>query len=448
MIRIKKGLDIPLSGAPKQSIETARNVKKVALIGPDYVGMKPTMKVQVGDQVKTGQLLFECKKNLGLKFTSPASGKVVSIDRGAKRAFETLVIEVQGDDHVSFENYQAGKSLEDLNYEEVRDLLVESGLWTSLRARPFSRVADIQTRPHSIFVTAMDTSPHAPDPKLIISENEEAFKDGIKAISKLTNGHIYVCQAENASVPVPDTNKIEVHEFSGPHPAGLVGTHIHFLDPVSVNKTVWHVGYQDVMAIGELFKSGKLRTERVISLAGPAAREPRLIRTRLGACLCDLTEGELLEGETRTISGNVLNGRTSTGSFCYLGRYHQSVSVLLEGREREFLGWHSPGFERFSVKRTFLSFFTPGKKFPMKTETHGSLRSNVPFYSYEKVMPLDILPTQLIRALLSRDTDQAQRLGALELDEEDLALCTFASVGKKDLGPVLRDNLTIIEKEG
>ncbi len=450
MIRIKKGLNVPLSGAPKQSIENGKQVKNVAVTGSDYLGMKPSMKVQVGEQVKTGQLLFECKKNNGLRFTSPASGKIVSIDRGARRVFETVVVEVQGDEYVQFENYKNGESLNSLHDEGVRALLVESGLWTSLRSRPFSKVADVKERPHSIFITAIDTNPLAADPKVIIAENEDFFRDGIEIISKLTNGHIYVCQSENGSVPTPSSNKVSVHHFSGPHPAGLVGTHIHFLDPVSASKTVWHIGYQDVIAVGYLFKKGQLQTERVISLSGPAIKNPRLLRTRLGADIQGLVLEELGENKTkiRLLSGNVLSGRQVSKTQHFLGRYHLGVTALYEGDEREFLGWHTPGLNRFSVKRTFLSFFTPHKKFPMKTETHGSLRSMVPFFSYEKVMPLDILPTQLLRALLTKDTDQAQALGALELDEEDLALCTFASVGKKDFGPVLRENLTIIEKEG
>lgn len=450
MIRIKKGLDIPLSGAPKQSIENSTPAKTVAITGFDFVGMKPTMKVQVGDLVKTGQLLFEDKKNEGVKFTAPASGKVVAINRGEKRIFETLVIEVQGDEHVDFENFNFNKDIDinSISDDAVRALLIESGLWTSLRTRPFSKSASITGKPHSIFITATDTNPHAPDPKIIISENEELFNDGIKLISKLSGGHTNVCQYENASVPVPDSNKVFVHEFSGPHPAGLVGTHIHYVDPVSASKMVWHIGYQDVIAIGHLFKTGKIRTERVVSLSGPAVNNPRLIRTQLGACIKELVTDELALGNTRVISGNVLNGRKVEGTVCYLGRFHLGITALLEGDKREFLGWHRPGLDRFSVKRTFLSYFTPSKMFALKTGTHGSLRSMVPFYSYEKVMPLDILPTQLLRSLLTRDTDQAQLLGALELDEEDLALCTFASVGKKDFGPVLRDNLTIIEKEG
>lgn len=446
MIRIKKGLDIPLTGIPKQTIEAGPQVKRVALTGPDYVGMKPSMKVQVGDTVKAGQVLFECKKNEGLAFTSPANGKVVEINRGAKRAFQTIVIEVTGIEQVQFESYKQ-KNVSELSFDEVKRLLLESGLWTSLRMRPFSKVAMLEDKPHSIFINAMDTNPLAPNPEQVIGQYSDDFKAGVEALSKLTEGKTFVCKASGSKVEAPSSASL--HEFAGPHPAGLVGTHIHNLDAVHEGKVVWHAGYQDVIAIGKLFTSGKLWTERVIAVAGPKAKNPRLLTTQLGANILDIVANETLDGELRIISGSVLNGRKTEDSFLYLGRYHNQISILAEGREREFLGWQSPGFDKFSIKRTFLSkFFTPSKKFSMTTTTHGSLRAMVPVGMYEKVIPLDILPTQLLRALLTKDTELAQQLGCLELDEEDLALCTFASIGKKDFGPVLRENLTTIEKEG
>lgn len=446
MIRIKKGLDIPLTGIPKQTIEAGPQVKRVALTGPDYVGMKPSMKVQIGDTVKAGQVLFECKKNEGLAFTSPANGKVVELNRGAKRAFQTIVIEVTGTEQVQFESYKQ-KSVSDLSFDEVKRLLLESGLWTSLRMRPFSKVAMLEDKPHSVFINAMDTNPHAPNPDQVIGQHADDFKAGVEVLSKLTEGKTFVCKAAGSKVQA--SAAASVHEFSGPHPAGLVGTHIHNLDPVCEGKVVWHAGYQDVIAIGKLFTTGKLWTERVIAIAGPKAKNPRLVTTQMGANILDVVANETLEGELRIVSGSVLNGRKAEDSFLYLGRYHNQVSILAEGREREFLGWQAPGFNKFSIKRTFVSkFLTPSKKFDMTTGTHGSPRAMVPVGMYERVIPLDVLPTQLLRAIVTKDTDLAQQLGCLELDEEDLALCTFASVGKVDFGPVLRENLTIIEKEG
>lgn len=437
---IKKGLDLPITGHPKQSIEKGRAVKEVALLGPDYVGMKPSMLVNVGDTVKLGQPVFECKKVPGVIYTAPASGKVKEINRGERRVFESLVIEIEGDgmDQVQFKSSR----------DDVEALLIESGLWSTIRARPFSKTAVPGTKPHSIFITAIDTNPLAPYPEVVIRDHAAAFELGVKTLAKLTDGKTFVCVRGGSHIAVPNEGNIERHEFTGVHPAGNVGTHIHTLDPVGAKKTVWHIGYQDVIAIGKLFSEGKLFVERVISVAGPMATQPRLIKTRVGACLCDLLEGEVKSGDVRRISGSVFNGRSSQKPFCYLGRFHQQVTLMSEGREREFFGWHSPGFDKFSIKNVFVSKLFPNKKFAFNTNTNGSPRAIVPVGCYEKVMPLDILPTQLLRLLIAKDTDGAQELGILELDEEDLALCTFADPGKTDFGPILRENLNIIEKEG
>jgi Na+-transporting NADH:ubiquinone oxidoreductase subunit A len=447
MINIKKGLDLPLIGTPEQKIHEAKKAKTVAITGPDYVGMKPSMKVQVGDEVKLGQTLFECKKNVGLLFTSPAAGKVIEVNRGARRAFQSMVIEVSGDAQVDFGSY-TGKSISDLGFEDVRNLLIESGLWTSLRQRPFSKVAAIDERPSSVFITAADTRPHAANPEVVVGENAEAFIAGAKVVSKLTEGKTYLCKMAGAVIASPSQDFVEVKEFAGKHPAGLVGTHMHFVEPVSEKRTAWHIGYQDVIAVGKLFLSGKLSTERVIALAGPQVKEPRLLRTQMGANVADLVEGELNEGETRVVSGSVLGGRTSQEAFSYLGRYHNQVSALVGSVEREFLGWHMPGFNKFSVKNTFVSRLLPGKLFNMNVDSNGSARAIVPTGAFESVMPLDILPTQLLRSITTHNTDLAASLGVLELDEEDLALCTFADSGKHDFGLLLRETLTLIEKEG
>ncbi len=447
MVHIKKGLDVPVSGEPVQTISPALATKTVAVTGPDFNGMKPSMLVNVGDVVKIGQPLFTCKKTEGVVYTSPAGGIVLEINRGAKRAFQTIVIEVSQTE--SFQEFSNFKNVEpkDLSTEDVRSLMVESGLWTSLRTRPFSKVPEISETPKSIFVTAMDTNPLSADPQIIISENQNDFKNGIKVLTRLTEGTVHVVKKRGANIEAPNCDDVTVHEFSGVHPAGNVGTHIHFIDPVHANKTVWHIGYQDVIAVGKLFSTGKLSTERVVSLAGPQVKNPKLIKTRLGANLLEITHGENKEGENRIISGSLLNGTQSMAPFSYLGRYDNQVTVLSEGRERDFLGWQMPGLKKFTVTRTYLGKMFH-KKFDLHTNQHGSYRAMVPIGNYEKMMPLDMLPTQLIRSLLTKDTDLAQQLGCLELDEEDLALCTFASVGKKDFGPVLRENLTIIEKEG
>lgn len=447
-IKIKKGLNLPLSGAPEQVITDSFKFKTVAVNGPDYVGMKPSMLVKEGDEVKIGQPLFVCKKVPGVIYTSPAAGTVKAVNRGDKRVFQNVVISVANEEtQVKFENY-LGQPVENYSTDKMRNLLIESGLWASFRTRPFSKAPAIDSTAHSIFVTAIDTNPHAPDPDLAIGPNKSEFANGVAALKLLTNGKVFVCKRRGGQVPVASDDKVQVVDFDGPHPAGLAGTHIHFLDPVGPKKMVWTIGYQDVIAIGRLIISGKFMTERIVSLAGPMVRKPRVIKVRLGCDLNEVVEGQLLEGEPRVISGSVLYGTKCEGAFHFLSRYSNQISVVKEGREREFLGWQGPGFDKFSIKRTYLSHFIPGKLFPMTTNLQGSKRAMVPSGMYEAVMPLDILPTQLLRSLHTKDTDQAQALGALELDEEDLALCTFASTGKEDFGPLLRQTLNTIEKEG
>lgn len=447
MIKIRRGLDLPITGKPNQSIEDGPQVRQVALIGFDYHGMKPTMAVQVGDRVKLGQELFSDKKTAGVIFTSPAAGVISAINRGDQRVFHSIVIDIDGDEAVEFSKYSEAE-LAGLSRESVQDNLVASGLWTALRTRPYSKTPALNTKPSSIFVQAIDTNPLAADPGVIIAEKKQAFANGLTVLARLTDGKLFVCQGEGADLPKGQGANIVTETFVGVHPAGNPGTHIHFLDPVHAHKTVWTIGYQDVIAIGELFTTGKLNVERVISLAGPQVERPRLIRTRLGASLTELTQGQTKAGENRIVSGSVFGGRRSHSNLQFLGRFHTQISVLLEGREREMLHYLRAGTNKFSVMGIYLSKLFSSKTFDFTTSTNGSERAMVPVGSYEKVMPLDILPTQLLRSLIVGDTEMAQKLGCLELDEEDLALCTFVCPGKYEYGPILRNNLTRIEQEG
>lgn len=447
MIRIKKGLDIPISGQPTQEITGIKKMTQVALLGSDYIGMKPSMLVKVGDKVKKGQLLFIDKKTPGVHYTSPASGWIVALNRGEKRAFQSMIISVDGNDEVTFNAYSQDK-LAALSRDTIISEMLESGVWTSLRTRPYSKVADPETLPHSIFVTAIDTNPLAPDIEQVLAGREEHFKTGLQILAKLTETKVYLCKAPHTTLPEHNVDSVVVHEFAGPHPAGLVGTHIHFLDPVCGNKTVWHISVQDLAMVGELFTTGRLNVDRVISLAGPGVIKPRLVRTLIGGSLATICLDELKDGEQRILSGSVLSGHTGEGIYGFLGRYHQQVTVLGEGSNRELFGWMNMGFNKYSLKNIVLSKFLPKKKFDFTTSMNGSMRSIVPSGNYEKLMPLDILPLFLFRALAVGDLDDAEKLGILELDEEDLALCNFACPSKLDYGMMLRQNLTILDKEG
>jgi Na+-transporting NADH:ubiquinone oxidoreductase subunit A len=448
MIKIKKGLDLPISGAPEQTITDSKPVRHVALIGFDYIGMKPTMAVKEGDRVKRGTLLFTDKKTEGVRYTSPAAGVVKEINRGERRVFQSIVIEVEGDESESFARYSES-DIASLERQQVVDNLVESGLWTTFKTRPYSKVPAIDSAPHSIFVSVMDTNPLAADPTVIIAENKPAFERGLRILTKLTQGKVFVTGKPGSDVPVPKSDAVEVQQFDGKHPAGNVGTHIHYLDPIVGDKVVWTIGYQDVIDIAKLFETGELPVDRVVALGGPKALKPRLVRTRIGASLPELLEGEVAtDCEVRAISGSVFGGRRGDGPCAYLGRFANQVSLLEEGHKRIFMGWLSPGKDKFSVLNIYLSKLAKGKLFNFTTTTNGSERAMVPVGAYEKVMPLDILPTQLLRSLIVGDTEMAQQLGALELDEEDLALCTFVCPGKYEYGPILRENLTRIEIEG
>ncbi len=447
MVKIKRGMDIPIQGAPQQVIEDAPAPRAVAVVGYDYVGMKPTMEVREGERVKTGQLLFTDKKTEGVRYTATASGVVSAINRGAKRVLQSVVIEIEGDEAVEFPAVSADK-IASLDAAAVRKQLLESGQWTALRTRPYSKVPAPASDAAAIFVTAMDTNPLAADPAVIINEQREAFCAGQDLLAKLTGGKVYVCVAPGADIPRGGAANIEMSEFAGPHPAGLAGTHIHFLEGASSSRIVWTIGYQDVIATGRLFLDGRLYTQRVIALAGPQVERPRLLRTRLGVDLQALCAGEMKAGDNRIISGSILGGRMVSGATSYLGRYHNQVSVLLEGRNREFMGWLSPGTKKHSNLGIYVTSFFGARDLPMTTTTNGSERAMVPVGSYEDIMPLDILPTQLLRALIVGDTEMAQALGCMELEEEDLALCSYVCPGKYEYGPILRDNLTRIEKEG
>ena len=438
---------MPISGIPLQQILPSATPRHVAIMGDDYIGMRPTMLVQEGDSVTKGQALFEDKKNPGVLFTAPASGTVVAIHRGERRVLQSVVIRLDGDRQREFTRYDVA-DLPSLTRQAVQAQLLESGLWTALRTRPFSKTPVPGTVPAAIFVTAMDTNPLSADPQPLILAQRQAFDAGLTLLTHLTDGKVHVCQANGGKLGGHPQGKVTFNTFAGPHPAGLPGTHIHFLEAVSLTKQVWHLNYQDVIAIGKLFTTGELYTDRVIALGGPQMRNPRLVRTCLGADINDLLVDETLEGENRHISGSVLSGRHAVGAHAYLGRFHLQISVVKEGREKELFGWVMPGKEKFSVTRTTLGHFLRNKLFNFSTDTHGGERAMVPIGNYERVMPLDILPTLLLRDLLAGDTDSAQALGCLELDEEDLALCTYVCPGKYEYGPVLREVLTRIEQEG
>ncbi len=446
-IKIKKGLDLPIAGEPEKTISDGAEVKTVAAVATDVSGIRPRMAVQVGDRVRLGQVLYHDKRNPEVPFTAPGAGEVIAVNRGARRALQSVVIRLEGDDTETFESWPAS-SLATLDQQTVRENLIASGLWTTLRTRPFSRIPAPDATPAAIFVTATDTNPLAIDPAFFIDQDAEPFNDGLTVLSRIADCPIYLCTAPDSGIRCPESDQFRHAEFEGPHPAGLVGTHIHFLEPVGKTRTVWHIGYQHVTALGRLFTSGRLPTERLITLCGPMALRPRVLRTRIGASTAELLKGETAPGNLRVVSGSALSGHRAAGPLGYLGRYQTQLTVLQEDPSREFLAWMLPGANRYSLTRTFASSLLRRDKFNLTTTQNGSPRAMVSTGAFESIMPLDVLATPLLKALLVEDTDRAQELGCLELAEEDLALCSFVCNGKHDYGAYLRMNLTEIEVNG
>lgn len=446
-IQITKGLDIPISGTPEQVVREGNPVSQAALLGDDYIGLKPTLAVQPGDRVKTGQQLFSDRNNAGIAFTSPACGTVLAVNRGEKRRFVSFVIALEGDESLCFLD-NPGKDPQQLPPEEIREALAASGLWTSLRTRPYGRIPDIAANPASLFITAIDSEPLSADPEVIIARDRGDFQLGLQALRRLVACPIHLCSARGLD-GLEEMAEFHSWTFAGPHPAGLPSTHIHFIDPVSEKKTVWQIGYQDVIAIGHLFRTGSLKTDRIISLAGPAVRQPGLLSTRIGAFIPELCSGGINDDQPfRVITGSVLSGRKISDTTDFLGRYHNQISVVYEDSGRSLFSWMMPGSDRFSIKPMFLSALHRTRRLPLPTATWGGHRAIFPLGTYEQVMPLDIIATTLLKSIAVQDTEKSRDLGCLELLEEDLALCSFVCPGKNDFGPMLRQLLTTIEREG
>ena len=450
MIRIKKGLNIPINGSPTEEIVDSTRSRSVAILGNDYVGMKPTMLVEEGERVKLGQALFEDKKNPGVIFTSPAGGKVESINRGDRRVLQSVVIEVEQEEETEEFNRYSEDELDKTAPAEIRSQLIKSGSWTAFRTRPYSKIPGVEEIPNNIFISLLDTQPLSPNPEIITNLNTDNFNFGLKVLKRLVDCPIHISTGPNSNLDLPEDDQVIKHIFSGPHPAGLVGTQMHYISPASLSNINWTIGYQDVIAIGAQFRTGKVFVERVVSLAGPQVNEPKYLKTRLGACTDEVTAGQLTQRENRVISGSVISGREALGPYAYLGRYHNQISVVAEpnSKDREFMNWLTPGPRKFSKIPLFLSSLFPKKLYKFKALMNGSDRPIVPIGIYEEVLPLNFLPAMLLRNIVLMDTEKIQALGGLELDEEDLSLCSFVCPGKYDFGSLLRAGLTKIEVEG
>jgi Na+-transporting NADH:ubiquinone oxidoreductase subunit A len=443
-IVIKQGLDIKLLGEAEKNI-TEIEAGCYAVKPTDFPGVFPKLLVAEGDQVKAGTSLFFDKYRENIYFSSPVSGTIKEIRRGAKRV--VLEITVTADSQNTYEDFgKADPST--LDREKIIEKLLKSGVWPMIKQRPYSVIANPADKPKAIFISAFDSSPLAPDYNFIVENYSKEFQTGINALAKLTAGkiHLNLKAGNQASKVFTTCTNVQVNYFKGPHPAGNVGIQINKIDPINKGETVWVLRPQEVLSIGRLFLEGRYNAERIIAFTGSEVLKPRYFKTKVGACLHKFSEGNIKPGKLRIISGNPLTG-TKIDRDGYIGFYHSQVTVIPEGDYFEFLGWAMPSLNKFSFSKTFFSWLTPKRKYRLDTNLNGGHRAFVMTGEYEKVFPMNIYPMQLLKAILVKDIDLMENLGIYEVDEEDFALCEFIDASKTEMQAIVREGLDYIRKE-
>lgn len=441
---IKKGLDIKLIGDAEKTIVDL-NANRFAIKPPNFIGCFPKVLVKEGDLVVAGTPLFYDKYRDNIIFTSPVSGKVEAIRRGAKRRLLEIIINSDGKN----ETIDFGKSnINDLKREAVVEKMLTSGVWPLLRQRPYSVIANPVDVPKAIFVAAYDTSPLAPDFDLIVHGQGDEFQAGLDVLTKLTEGnvHLNVDSNKTTSKVFLNSKNVQVNKFSGPHPSGNVSVHVSKIDPINKGDIIWYLYPQDVLTIGKLFLTGKFDATRIIAFAGSEVKNPKYYKTFIGASLKNMVYENTTDGNNRFISGNILTGEKIEKDG-FVGFYDSLVTVIPEGNHHEFFGWLLPGFNKFSFSHTFLSWLNPNKKYRLDTNLHGGVRAYVMTGKYEKVFPFDIYPMQLIKAVLVEDIDQMENLGIYEIDDEDFALCEVIDTSKTEIQSIIRKGLDLMRQE-
>lgn len=445
IIRIKRGLDINLEGKADKIYMRAERAKTYAVKPTDFKDVMPKLLVKPGDSVKVGTPLFFDKHQADTRFTSPVAGKVSTINRGERRKILEVVIEAAPED--SYEKFKVADP-KTMDREKIIGLLKESGVWPVIRQRPYDIIADSSKLPKAIFISGFDSSPLAPDIDFIVKDFQGEFQAGIDVISRLTEGkiHLSVNGAYPAARTFSEVKGVELHQFVGPHPAGNPGIQIHHIDPINKGEYAWYIRPQDVIGIGKLFTDGQVDNTTTIALAGSEVKKPVYYKMIKGAAVSSILKDNVREGNVRIISGNVLTGE-ALNKVGHLGFYDHMVTVIPEGDNYEFLGWALPGFDKFSHSRTFFSWLRPNREYRLDTNLHGGNRAFVMSGEYEKVLPMDILPVQLLKAILVEDIDKMEQLGIYEIGEEDLALCEFVCTSKTEVQKILRTGLDLMKKE-
>lgn len=442
--KIKKGLDIKLIGKAEKTIVDLK-AKRFAIKPPDFIGCFPKMLAKEGDTLKAGTPIFFDKYRDNILFTSPVSGKLIEIKRGAKRKMLEVILESDGkNEAIDF----GAADVAGLGKEAIIDKLLKSGIWPMIRQRPYSTIANPADEPKDIFISAFDSSPLAPDFDFIVKGQGKAFQAGLDVLAKLTTGkvHLNIDAKKTTSEIFLNAKNVQINGFSGPHPAGNVSVHVSRINPLNKGEVIWYAGPQEVISIGKLFIEGRVDASRVIALAGSEISKPQYYKTFIGARVTNMLSGNTKPGDCRIISGNVLTGETIEKDG-FVKFYDSMVTVIPEGNYSEFFGWLLPGFNKFSFSGTFLSKLMPGREYRLDTNLHGGERAYVMTGKFEKVFPFDIYPLQLIKAIMVEDIDQMENMGIYEIDDEDFALCEVIDTSKTDIQNIVRKGLNLMRQE-
>jgi len=444
-IRLKKGLTINLVGEADKVYASVKPSEKYIVKPTDFHGLIPKLNVKIGDKVKAGSSLFFDKYNEKVNYCSPVSGEITDIVRGEKR--RVLEVVIKADSEITYENFST-KNSENLSREQIIDSMLKAGVWPFIRQKPYDVVANPIDMPKAIFISSFNSAPLAIDNDFALYGMDELFQKGLNYIVKLTSGktHLNIDGNTNPSKVFTNAKGVEVNKVSGPHPAGNVGVQLHHINPINKGDIVWYLEPQDVIAIARLFTEGKYDVSRIVAIGGSQVTKPRYYRTIAGASISNLLTDNLNDGNNRIISGDILTGRhiDSDGT---LGFYHTTITVIEEGKQQEFLGWMMPGLDKFSASKTFLSWLSPSKKYTLNANMHGEERAYVMTGEYEKVLPMDIYPTQLIKAIMIEDIELMENLGIYEVSPEDFALCEFVCTSKIEAQSIIRHGLDLIRKE-
>ncbi len=444
VIKIKKGLDIPLMGKADTVNVEAELPVLFAIKPTDFHGLTPKMELKPGAKVKAGTTLFHAKSNPDIKFVAPVSGELKAVVRGERRRILEVVVESDG----KFEKVDFGKTdPSKVSREEAVRKMLEAGVWPFIRQRPYDIIADPSDTPKAFFISGFDSAPLAPDYDFILSGQEKDFQAGIEVLRKISNDNVHIgINSKSGSKIFKGLSGVKLHEFDGPHPAGNVGVQLHHVLPVCKGDVVWVTQPQDVVVIGKLFTEGVFDASRTVVVAGSEVKNKGYYKTMIGASIEPLVKGNVTGEKVRYISGNVLTGTTISADG-YLGFYHSQVSVIPEGDYYEFMGWAMPGFGKYSTTRLFFSWLCKNKEYRLDTNLHGGRRPFVVTGQYEKVLPMDILPEFLFKAIITEDIDKMEQLGIYEVVEEDVALCEFVDTSKIELQKIVRDGIDLMIKE-